>query len=649
MCGIAGIFRYRSLAPVSDQVLRVMAEAMVHRGPDDSGYFRSGPVGLAHRRLSIIDLAGGRQPIANEDESLWIVYNGEVYNHLDLRRDLERAGHTYRTRSDTESILHAYEEYGPDCVSRFRGMFAFAIWDAPRRRLFLARDRFGVKPLYYAESGGSLIFASEVKSLLASGEVEPRLREDRIAEQVCMGYLAGEDTLLEGIRKLPAGHTMCVDENGCRVEQYWDFPSRSESRENVPRSSAGLRGRFLGLLDESVRLRLMSDVPLGAFLSGGIDSSAVVGLMARHCGERVKTFSVGYDDPASCELRYARLAAETFGAEYHEIIVSAQDLRDALPRLVWHEDKPIAFPASVSLYFCSLLASRHVKVILTGEGSDELLAGYDRYAISPLNLRLGAVYERTVPAAGRALVRRALAALPDAGGVKRKLGRTFLGRSADIESLYIANFLGYFHGQSLLSVLHPDLTAGRDPTAPYRAIMAQATADGPRDPLEMMQYIDIKTYLEELLMKQDRMSMATSVESRVPFLDHQFAEFAAALPTKMKLRGLTGKRILKETMRGLVPDEIISRKKMGFPVPTARWFRSDLAGWCREVILDGASSRAGFFNRDALETMLDEHAAGRANRADQLWQLLNFALWYDLVYGAAPRAAQAIGAGGAAR
>ena len=623
MCGIAGIFRYRSQALVDDGALRAMADVMIHRGPDDSGFFRSGPVGLAHRRLSIIDLAGGHQPIANEDESLWIVYNGEVYNHLDLRRDLERRGHIYRTNSDTETILHAYEEYGPACIERFRGMFAFAIWDGRRRQLFVARDRFGIKPLYYAEANGSLIFGSEIKVLLASGEIEPRLREDKIAEQVCLGYLAGDDTLLHGVRKLPAGHTMTVDENGCRLQRYWDFPARSA--ETADRSAHGCRGRFLGLLDEAVRLRLMSDVPLGAFLSGGIDSSAVVALMARHGAGRVKTFSVGYDDPA-CELRYARLAARSLGAEYHEIVITAQDLRDALPRLIWHEDKPIAFPASVALYFCSVLASQHVKVILTGEGSDELLAGYDRYAISPWNLRLGGFYQRVVPAAGRALVRRALDAFP-VTGVKRKLQRTFLARPADIESLYIANFLGYFHGGSLASVLQPDLAAA-DPTAGYRAIMAQANAGGLRGPLEMMQYIDIKTYLEELLMKQDRMSMATSVESRVPFLDHLLAEFAAALPTRMKLRGLTGKRILKETMRGLLPDEIIHRKKMGFPVPTAKWFRGDLAPWCREVLLDG---EAPFFRRDRLEAMLDEHISGRANRADQLWQILNFALWHDLI------------------
>ena len=491
MCGIAGIFRYRSELPVSEGVLRAMADVMVHRGPDDSGVLHSGPVGLAHRRLSIIDLSGGRQPIANEDESVWIVYNGEVYNHRDLRRDLERAGHVYRTQSDTETILHAYEEWGPACVQRFRGMFAFAIWDAPRRRLFVARDRFGVKPLYYADSNGSLVFASEIKGILASGEIEPRLREERIAEQVCMGYLAGDDTLLQGIRKLPAGYTMCVDAGGCRTERYWDFPSRAESRENVRRSREGLRGRFLGLLDESVRLRLMSDVPLGAFLSGGIDSSAVVALMTRHCGERVKTFSVGYDDPDSSELHYAKLAAEHHGAEYHEIVVSARDLQEALPRLIWHEDKPIAFPASVALYFCSVLAGQHVKVVLTGEGSDELLAGYDRYAISPWNLRLGGLYQRAMPAAGRALVRRMVEALPDTG-VKRKLGRTFLTRPADLESLYIANFLGYFHGGSLASVLHPDLAAGADPAAAYRAILEDARADGARGPLEMMQYLDIK-------------------------------------------------------------------------------------------------------------------------------------------------------------
>jgi len=602
-----------------------MADTMAHRGPDDRGVYCDGPVGLGHRRLSIIDLAGGHQPLANEGATCWLVYNGEVYNHRDLRRDLERAGHVYRTNSDSETILHAYEEYGPQCVQRFRGMFAFAIWDEPRRQLFMARDRFGVKPLYYADCGGSLIFGSEIKALLASGEIEPRLRRDKIVEQLALGYLAGDETLLAGVRKLPAGHTLLVDANRFELRRYWDFPAPAPA--NNHRRDDELCEEFRALLQQSVTLRLMSDVPLGAFLSGGVDSSAVVAFMARQIPERIKTFSVGYDDPRASELSYARAVAQHLGTDHREIIMSAADLRRELARLIWHEDKPIAFPSSVALYFCAKLAQAHVKVVLTGEGSDELLAGYDRYGITAWNLRLGRLYERAVPAPVRAMIRDAVLRRPDTDGVKRKLERTFLAAPANLEQLYIANFLSFFHGRSLEAVLHPDAAAELGAISPYRATLDYLAGDNGRDALAAMQYLDIKTYLEELLMKQDRMSMAASVESRVPFLDHHLAEFAAALPQSLKLRGLAGKRILKRAMRGLLPEQIIRRKKMGFPVPLARWLREELAPWHREVLLDDSVRREGLFNVPRLEAMIQEHLDRRADWSDQLWRVLNFQLW----------------------
>jgi len=623
MCGIAGIFRYRSAAPVAAEVILAMADTMAHRGPDDRGVYCRGPVGLGHRRLSIIDLAGGHQPLANEDGSRWIVYNGEVYNHRDLRRDLERAGHSYRTCSDSETILHAYEEWGPQCVERLRGMFAFAIWEEPRRRLFIARDRFGVKPLYYADGGESLIFGSEIKALLASGEVEPRLRRDKIVEQLALGYLAGDETLLAGVRKLPAGYTLTVDADRCELRRYWDLPTPAPAGN---RSDDELCEDFRELLEQAVTLRLMSDVPLGAFLSGGVDSSAVVALMARQMPERVKTFSVGYDDRRASELSYARAAAEHLGTEHREIVMSAADLRRELERLIWHEDKPIAFPSSVALYFCARLAQENVKVVLTGEGSDELLAGYDRYGITPWNLRLGRLYERALPAPLRALIREAVLRGPGADGLRRKLGRTFLAAPADLEHLYVANFLSCFHGRSLANVLRPEVTAEFGGQSPYRATLDYLKGNG-RDELAAMQYLDIKTYLEELLMKQDRMSMAASVESRVPFLDHHLAEFAAGLPRALKLRGLSGKRILKRAMRGVLPERIIRRKKMGFPVPLARWLREELAPWYREVLLDDSVRREGLFNVPRLEAMIQEHVEHRADWSDQLWRVLNFHLW----------------------
>lgn len=621
-----------------------MADTMAHRGPDDRGVYCDGRVGLGHRRLSIIDLAGGHQPLANEDASRWVVYNGEVYNHRDLRRALERAGHVYRTHSDSETVLHAYEEYGPRCVERFRGMFAFAIWDEPRRRLFMARDRFGVKPLYYAHCDGSVIFGSEIKALLASGEIEPRLRRDKIVEQLALGYLAGDETLLAGVRKLPAGHTLLVDADRSELRRYWDFPSSAPA---AGRRDQELCEEFRALLEQAVTLRLMSDVPLGAFLSGGVDSSAVVAFMAREIPERIKTFSVGYDDPDASELSYARAAAEHLGTDHREIIMSAADLRRELTRLIWHEDKPIAFPSSVALYFCAKLAREHVKVVLTGEGSDELLAGYDRYAMTAWNLRLGRLYERAVPAPARALIRDAVLRRPDTDGVKRKLERTFLVAPANLEQLYVANFLSFFHGGSLEAVLHPDAAAELCAVSPYRATLDYVGGDHGRNTLAAMQYLDIKTYLEELLMKQDRMSMAASVESRVPFLDHHLAAFAAALPQSLKLRGVAGKRILKRAMRGLLPEQIIQRKKMGFPVPLARWLREELAPWYREVLLDGSVRGEGLFNVPRLEAMIQQHLDRRADWSDQLWRVLNFQLWQRMLAdsttaAAAPRERAAV-------
>jgi len=612
-----------------------MADTMAHRGPDDRGIYCHGPVGLGHRRLSIIDVAGGHQPLANEGGTCWVVYNGEVYNHRDLRRDLECRGHVYRTNSDSETILHAYEEYGPQCVERFRGMFAFAIWDEPRGRLFMARDRFGVKPLYYADCDGSLILGSEIKALLASGEIEPQMRRDRVVEQLALGYLAGDDTLLAGIRKLPAGHTLLVDRDRFELRRYWDFPAPGQG-DSGGRSDRELCDSFRELLEQSVRMRLMSDVPLGAFLSGGLDSSAVVAFMAREMPERIKTFSVGYDDPRASELSYARAVAQHLDTDHREVIMTAADLRQELARLIWHEDKPIAFPSSVALYLVARLAREQVKVVLTGEGSDELLAGYDRYAITAWNMRLARLYERAVPPAARAMIREAVARRPDTDPIKRKLERTFLAVPANLELLYVANFLSFFHGRSLRAVLHPDAAAEFAAGSPYRATLEYLGGGNGRDVLAAMQYLDIKTYLEELLMKQDRMSMAASVESRVPFLDHHLAEFAAGLPGSLKLRGLGGKRILKRAMRGVLPQQIIKRRKMGFPVPLARWLRYELAPWYREVLLDESVRREGLFNVPRLETMLQEHVEGRADWSDQLWRLLNFQLWRRTLR-AAPR------------
>src|SRR5579863_4020214 len=441
MCGIAG-FVDTAVLPLSENVLRRMTDRIAHRGPDDAGLFAHGPVFLGHRRLSIIDLSAlGHQPMANEDGSCHIVFNGEIFNHAALRPALERAGHVYRSHSDTETILHAWEEYGEDCVSRFRGMFAFAIWDRTRQRLFCARDRLGIKPFYYWQSGSIFAFASEIKALLEHPAIGATLNEKLVSEYLAFGYTNGEETLFAGIRKLMPGHTLTVDIRDGKpvatIRQYWDVHAAADpgcvSEEDWIRE---LRRR----LEENIEMRLMSDVPLGMFLSGGVDSSAIAALVKRMTTGPVETFAVGYREEQFSELSYAAHVAKTIGTDHHEVVVGMEDFFSALPRLIWHEDEPITWPSSVSLYFVSKLAAERVKVVLTGEGSDELFGGYERYRWNLINSRAAAAY-RIVPSPLRRFVRKGLetTSLLNAP-LRRKLQHTFVGRDGSLESLYLDNF-----------------------------------------------------------------------------------------------------------------------------------------------------------------------------------------------------------------
>src|SRR3954471_10412321 len=401
MCGIAGIVATDHLD--HDALARVtrMRDVITHRGPDEAGLHLDSAAALAHRRLSIVDLGTGQQPLSNEDGSIWVIFNGEIYNHAEVRAELQAHGHSYRTRSDTETIVHAYEQWGDECVQRFRGMFAFAIWDAPRRRLLAVRDRLGVKPLYWAVAGDRLLFASEIKSILASGLLSPAANEAVLSEMLATRGTAGIETMFKGIYKLLPGHRLIFEDGRVRTEQYWELPLDGADPEFERATDADLIGRFRSLLEESVRLRLMSDVPLGMFLSGGIDSSAIAAIMARQIDRPVDTFSVAFADRRFSELEYARAVARAVGANAHEIVIDDDDFFSALPRLVWHEDEPIAHPSSVPLHFVSMLARQHVKVVLTGEGSDELLAGYGKYPRAVINWRAGTLYERLVPKALR--------------------------------------------------------------------------------------------------------------------------------------------------------------------------------------------------------------------------------------------------------
>jgi asparagine synthase (glutamine-hydrolysing) len=628
VCGIAGIIGSRGLAPGDAERTRRMGAVLHHRGPDESGFHLDDRVALAHRRLSIIDLASGQQPMCNEDRTVWIVYNGEIYNHADVRPTLEAAGHRYRTRSDTETVVHAYERWGADCVHRFRGMFAFAIWDARRERLLLARDRLGIKPLYWTRVGDRLLFASEVKALLESGLVEPRANENRLPELLSTRYLSGPDTLFAGIHKLLPGHTLTFEHGEVKIARYWDVPVQPRPDSGATRMShADAVRRFRDLLGESVTLRLMSDVPLGVFLSGGIDSSVIAALMAQRVSRPIETFSVAFDERAFSELEYSREVADAIGAIRHEVVIDDEDFFDELPRLVWHEDEPVAHPSSVPLYFVSRLARAHVTVVLTGEGSDELLAGYGKYPRALWNWRLGAAWTRLVPG----LVRSGVAAsivprLPSR--LHRYARRSFLSVDHTPEATFFDNFA------AVPLAAQRRLLAGRiatlaRPDSAYSASLEWFDGSvGARSLLDRVLYADIKTYLVELLMKQDQMSMAASIESRVPFLDHVLVEFAAQLPARFKLSGFTTKRILREAARGLLPDSILSRPKMGFPVPFAQWARNGWHDVLRDVLLDRRTLERGLLAGPAVAALIDDHATGRTEGGDILWSLLNLELWY---------------------
>ena len=628
MCGIAGIVAADRLHHDEPSRAVLMRDVMIHRGPDGAGLHADDHAALAHRRLSIVDLAGGHQPLSNEDGAIWLTFNGEIYNHAQVRPQLEAAGHRYRTRSDTETIVHAYEQWGDDCVTRFRGMFAFAIWDAPRRRLLLARDRMGKKPLYWtrvpadANRGERLLFSSEIKAILESGLVQARPNHRAVSELMATRSTSGEETLFEGIYKLLPGHRLVYEDGRVQISQYWDIPQDGPDPELARLPEPELVARFRDLLRESVRMRLMADVPLGMFLSGGLDSSAVAALMAGEINRPVQTFSVAFGDRAFSELTYSRQVARAIGADAHEVVIDDTDFFGALPRLVWHEDEPIGHPSSVPLHFCSALARRHVKVVLTGEGSDELLAGYGKYPRSLLNWKAGGIYERMVPARVRAAVASAVVPrLP--GALASYARRSFLAMPRTPAAMFLDNFAGVpLNIQRQL--LSSSMLAGTDPYATSLAYFGEANGNL----LGRLLYTDLKTYLVELLMRQDQMSMSTSIESRVPFLDHVLVEFAARLPERLKLSGFTTKRILREAVRGLLPESILTRKKMGFPVPFGTWTAGRWNDVARDVLLDRRTRERGAIDPAGVERLLDDHRAGQRRGGDAIWALLNLELWY---------------------
>jgi asparagine synthase (glutamine-hydrolysing) len=611
MCGIAGLFSLQG-KPVSEAEVQSMCDAMVHRGPNDDGFYAASGIVLGMRRLSIIDIGGGHQPVHNEDRSIWVVFNGEIYNFKALRCLLERQGHSFYTNTDTEVIVHLYEQYGESCVEKMRGMFAFAIWDDKRKTLLLARDRLGIKPLFYTMTDGRFAFGSELKVLLQLPELERRLNWSSVHYLFSAMCTPSTESIIAGVHKLEPGHILTASaERGIEVRKYWDVefePDHGKSEEYFVE-------RLRELLEEAVRLRLIADVPLGAFLSGGIDSSSVVAMMAQMGSGPVKTFAIGFADEDYSELTYARRVAHQFGTDHHELVVEPNVL-SLIDDIAWHLDEPFGDSSAIPTYLVSKLAAEHVTVVLSGDGGDELFAGYDRY-----------LKERTERALAKVpyAIRRAAGF---AGSLMREgmKGRNFLRHQAfdGADRYFDANILfREFEKASLFQPAAYEQISMNDP----RAIWREHLENGKMHWLSALQYMDIKSYLpNDILTKVDRMSMAHSIEARVPLLDHKLVEFAATIPPELKLKGRTTKYIFKKAMAGVLPIEILNRPKQGFAVPLARWFRGQLGPFLRDLLLSRKSLERGLFRKSTIERLIELNDQGREMDL-QLWTIITFELW----------------------
>jgi asparagine synthase (glutamine-hydrolysing) len=629
MCGIAGIVGPEASLSASErrEALTRMCQVIEHRGPDDQGIHIDRGLALGMRRLSIIDLVTGHQPISNEDKSIWIVFNGEIYNFKELRDDLIARGHTFQTNSDTETIVHLYEEEGEQCVAKLRGMFAFAIWDGRERKLFLARDRVGVKPLHYCIVGDSLIFGSEIKSILQYPRLEREVNLEALSNFLTFGYVPDPHTAFSGIEKLPPGHILIFKDGRKSVRRYWDFDYRDRSGEPA-RDDQYYIERLRELLMESVRLRLVSDVPLGAFLSGGIDSSTVVAMMARLMDRPVKTFSIGFAESSFDELHYARIAARHLGTDHHEFIVTP-DVCSLIEEIVWHHDEPFADISSIPTYMVSKMAREHVTVALSGDGGDELFAGYDRYVID----RSREKFELVPRFIRRNLMLPVARALPRAA-----FGKRFIRNVALEPDARYVDSLSYFNEQNKRELLSSDFIRhidAHDSSAEFRRLFE---APASRERIDHLMYLDSKTYLPgDVMTKVDRMSMANSLEAREPLLDHKLIEFAQTIPAAAKLRGSVTKNILKLAVRGLIPDEIINRRKQGFDVPINHWFRHQLRELVSDTLTEPRTTNRGYFNQKAVVALIDEHNRGRRDNARHLWGLLTLELWHRAFIDRAPQ------------
>jgi asparagine synthase (glutamine-hydrolysing) len=623
MCGIVGIAGSAG-RPVDDAVLRSMNDALWHRGPDDDGYLVRDRIGLGMRRLSIIDVAGGRQPIHNEDKSVWAVYNGEIYNYNELRDDLQRRGHHFYTRSDTETLVHLYEEYGDEGVSRLRGMFAYALWDERRHRLVIGRDRLGIKPLYYGRLDGRLYFASELRAFGRVPGFPHRLNPASVERYLTYLYVPGPETIWQDVTELPPAHYMVYENDTLTVRRYWNVEYRADPQV----SPVEWRERFLAQFRSSVKSHLMSEVPLGAFLSGGIDSSAMVAVMAQESGHRVKTFSIGYEGEGAFqdERPYARLVAERYDTEHREFVVTPE-VRDLLPDLVSTMEQPFADSSVIPNYYISKLTRQHVTVALSGLGGDEIGGGYQRYLGMLWAERYGRLPAALRPRWLEAMVSR----LPDVRSGRRWIdqAKRFFASARLASSERYAAMVTTFSPADRRRLLLPefrDQAGAVDAEALVTRVFASGAADSV---LHAAMLADLGSYLPgDLLALADRVSMRHSLEVRVPFLDHPLVELMASVPGRLKVHGRTKKVLMRQAFRDLLPASILGRRKVGFSVPMALWLRTDLRATMHEILSETEVRGLGYLGWPEVERIKAEHLAGRANHESKLWALINLVSWH---------------------
>ncbi|MDZ7357457.1 MAG: asparagine synthase (glutamine-hydrolyzing) [candidate division KSB1 bacterium] len=626
MCGICGMIWSDPNRSVDQMVIQKMCDVIVHRGPDEEGNYVTGNVGLGMRRLSIIDLDTGKQPISNEDDTLWIVFNGEIYNFQEIRDELEKRGHRFKTRSDTETILHAYEQYGEACVQLLNGMFAFAIWDSRDQSLFLARDRLGKKPLYYLHDKDRFIFGSEIKSILQAEDIPRRIDLEALDHFLTFEYIPAPLSIFQDIRKLPPAHTLKFKRGEIRVRSYWEMQLRSNGA-----TPDQLKAQLRDLLQDAVRLRLVSDVPLGAFLSGGIDSSTIVALMAQVMKEPVKTFSIGFEDSTYNELHYARMIAEKFKTDHHEFIIKpdAVELSDTLLKFL---DEPFGDFSIFPTYLVSKMARQYVTVVLSGDGGDELFAGYDTYIADKIARKY---YQQLPNALRNGLLPKVLNWIPPSSKKKGLINRAkrFVEGMKVPEQLEHVRWMIFLQQAEKERLYASDIKSGLMGIDPYKFIknyFANVSQNG-TDAINRQMYVDVKTYLvDDILVKVDRMSMATSLEARAPFLDYRFVELAASIPGELKMQGKKTKVILKQAMEDLLPHEILYRGKEGFSIPIKNWLKKELKPLMMDTLASDKLKREGFFNPDYVQQLIKQHLNGAENHSHRLWALIIFGRWYDL-------------------